>query len=135
MKDKIAERGNPVLPPGAIPGRHYHKACCRSGGRKRLEEANAAGKAVRIGHATWLNMKIMAPRHGENVCRRPTGVLLREKLENLWGWESKRRLLRLVRPSTNPTSGISFTGRPLGSRLEGCRCVSQRLCRKTGGTR
>lgn len=40
-----AERGNPVTSPDARSGRHYRKACCRRGGSKRLEEANAVGKA------------------------------------------------------------------------------------------
>ena len=39
------ERGNPVTSPGAIPGRHYRKACFWRDRIEKLEQANAVGKA------------------------------------------------------------------------------------------
>jgi len=65
MKDENAERGNPVPPPGAISGRHYRKACRGSGGRERLEEANAPGKAGWIGSGTWPDTETATLRRGE----------------------------------------------------------------------
>jgi len=39
------ERDNPAIPPDAMSGRHYRKACCWKDGRKMSEEANVMGKS------------------------------------------------------------------------------------------
>ncbi len=39
------ERGNPILPPCAMQGRHYRKACCWNSGIEMSKKAKAIGKA------------------------------------------------------------------------------------------
>ncbi len=53
----------------------------------------------RIEHETWLNVKARTSKFRRIACPRLTGVPLRENLETLRIWESKRRL-RLVHPKT-----------------------------------
>ena len=50
---------------------------------KEVGRSECFRESRKIEHETWLNAKIGSISSGEGACRRPTGVSLRENLENL----------------------------------------------------
>src|SRR3990172_3233660 len=126
VRSDCEERGKAVSPPGATPGkptvRQAQGGTARRSRKKQTPLGNREDRACNM--AQRESRERSRPRR--NACPRPTGVPLRENLENLRGWESKRRL-RPVHPETTRRNGPRSIGTWPDAKSEGCRCVSQRL--------
>ena len=77
------ERGKATPPPGAIPGRHYRKACCWSGGNENVGQSKGGSVMESIKRNFRLTLNTKASVSVEWSAHVQHGVSLRESLKNL----------------------------------------------------
>jgi len=77
------ERGKVALSPGAIPSRHYRKACCWSGDNENVGQSKGGSVMELIGRNSSPTLNTQASVSVEWSAHVQHGVSLRENLENL----------------------------------------------------